>query len=217
MKRIKHHILTAVLTLFASIVPVQKAEAQYLLAEAAADAALLAQQIAQFLNDWDFDVAKWKDYADKFKELEKIVNTLEDGSRVYSTVHQMGVTLKHIERVGRDAENYINYLEKYSTNFRVDRAYSIYKGFNRRTSNLYKEISKTVESIYDFANKSGDQSTSVSPIKMLNAVNEALEEFSNSVSEDSDRVKGELADLCLQTSIDESCEQNKEFLQLNVW
>lgn len=210
MGRFKKIILVAVTAIPLSLIPVNCAKASV-----AGDVALLAQQIAQFLNDWDFDTNKWKDYADKFKQLERITNTIANGSQAYSTIKSIGKTVKMIERVGRDAESYINYLEKYSSNFRIDRAYSIYKGFNSRTSRLYKDISKTIENIASYSVKgSGDHSTSVTPLEILKATDEALDEFAGVISQESDITKDALANICIQTSIDESCDQNREFLEM---
>lgn len=209
MKRLRKAFMVFAISIPLTLVPTNCAKATI-----AGDVALLAQQIAQFLNDWDFDLAKWKDYADKFKQLEKIANTIAEGSQAYSTIKSMGKTIKMIERCGRDAKNYITYLEKFGSNFRIDRAYSIYTGFNRRTSTLYTDITKTIENITSYATKFGDQSTSVSPVEMLKACDEALDEFAGVIVQSSDETKSQLGQLCLQTSIDESCESNAEFLEL---
>ena len=199
---------------FAVAIPLTLVPTNCAKATIAGDVALLAQQICQFLNDIDIDVAKWKDYAEKFKKLEKIAKTIAEGSQAYSTIKSMTKTIKLIERCGRDAVNYINYLEKFSSNFRIDKAYSIYKGFNRRTSTLYSDITKTIENITSYAKKSGDESTSVSPVEMLKACDEALDEFAGVIVQNSDETRSRLGGLCLQTSIDDSCQSNADFLEL---
>lgn len=178
------------------------------------DAALLAQQVAQFLNDFSFDNAKWADFANKFKQLGKIVKVISNGSQAYSTMRSIEKSVKLITSTGEDCYRFISYLEKYSTNFRVDRAYNIYNGFNRLSSSLYSDISKTLTSFLDLTKQSGSQSsTGFSPLEYVKAVDEVLAEFSGSLVESVDETKLALVDMCVKTSVDNSCSDNADFFE----
>lgn len=219
MRVLKKALKISLVAISLIFLPCNRAEAFFrLAAEAAADAALLAQQIAQFFQDFDMDLKKWEDFADKFKQLEKMSKVFDNGSQAYTTINSMSKTVKLITRCGRDAERYITYLEKNSTNFRVDRAYSIYQGYNRRTASLCKDFSNVLKNLSEYANAMGKSSSpSVTPTELLSSVSETLDQFTCVITDESDKTREMLKDLCLQTSIDESCKENAEFLEMKFY
>lgn len=178
------------------------------------DAMLLTQQIAQFLNDWDFDKAKWADFADKFKQIGKIVKVVSNGSQAYSAMRSIEKSVKLIVSTGEDCYRFISYLEKYSTNFRIDRAYDIYSTFNSLSSSLYSDISNTLKSFLELTKQPGSQSsTSFSPLDYVKAVDEVLAEFSGTLMESVGETKLALVDMCVKTSVDNSCIENADFFE----
>lgn len=219
MRILKKALMSTAVAIPLLFLPCNRADAFFrLAAEAAADAALLAQQIAQFFQDFDMDLKKWEDYADKFKELQRMAKIFDTGSQAYTTINSMSKTVKLITRCGRDAERYITYLEKNSTNFRIDKAYSIYQGYNRRTAALCTDFSNTLKNLSEYAKAmSKSSSPSVTPTEVLSSVNETLDQFTCVITDESDKTRSQLKELCLQTSIDESCKDNADFLEMNFY
>lgn len=174
----------------------------------AGDAALLAQQIAQFIQDLSLDNKKWSDIKQRLQQVDNLAKTITQGKQAYSSIHNIVKSSKQIVNTAQKLESYIDYLEDFGDNFRIDRAYTIYKSFCRRSDNLYNDITKTL--------KSFDSLTDLKPLEMLKAVDEATTELSESVAAMSEQSSDDMAELCQEVAVNQVVEDNQEFKRLNI-
>lgn len=174
----------------------------------AGDAALLAQQVAQFVQDFTLDDKKWSDIKQRLQQVDNIAKTITQGKQAYSSIHSIVRCAKQIVTTARCLESYIDYLEEFGDNFRIDRAHIIYKSFCRRSNNLYKDVTKTL--------KSFDSLTDLKPLELLKAVDEATSELSESVSDMSEGSTNDMVQLCHGVVIDQIVDDNNRFRKLNI-
>lgn len=177
-------------------------------ATAAGDAALLAQQIAQFIQDLGFDAAKWKDVERRLKEVRDIAKTISKGTQAYSSVNNIFNASRQIIRTGKTLESYREYLLDFGDNFKIERAHYIYKSFMRKTSNVFDEVQKTI--------KSFDKLTDLKPLELLQAVDDATSTVSVVIRDLGADAKADTAELCYDAAMDEVQEQNRKFYSLYI-
>lgn len=174
----------------------------------AGDAALLAQQFAQFIQDFELDEKKWTDIEARLNEVHKITSTITKGSQAYTSVHNIYKSEKQIIRTYKDFERYISYLKEFGNNFQITRAHSIYNSFMRRSKTLLDDASKTLkifEGLHD-----------LKPLELLNAVDGATTSVSESVTEMRASSTEEVATICHEAAMEQVVEENQKFKKLNI-
>lgn len=176
-------------------------------ASIAGDAALLAQQIAQFFQDFNFDLEKWQDVSRRLNEVKKLSRVLNNGSQAWTSVNNIINTSQQIVRCGEKIESYNRFLKRQSTAFRIERCHDIYIAFMRRSGNLYDEIQKTLK---QFASL-----TDLKPLEMIQAVDAATTSFSETVTGMSDIATNSCVELCYSTVQDEIVDQNASLFGMN--
>ena len=177
-------------------------------ATAAGDAALLAQQIAQFIQDLGFDSAKWRDVEKRLKEVRDIYKTISKGTQAYSSVNNILNASKQIVRTGKTLDSYREYLIEFGDNFKIERSYYIYKRFMRQTTNLFEEVEKTIRSF--------DKLTDLKPLELLSAVDDATSSLSAVVNDLGAEAKNETVNLCFNSAMDNNAEKNHKFFSLRI-
>lgn len=171
-------------------------------ATVAGDAALLAQQIAQFIQDLCFDIEKWDDVADRLKEVRKISQIISKGSQAYSSLNNLKNSMKAVIRAGQKLEGMHDYLVTYGSNFRIDRALHIYNKFMRQTANLFEEVETTI--------KTFDSLRDLKPLELLQAIDDATSSVAGAVGDLEENAMDDTVGLCHDTAIDLIVEQNKK-------
>lgn len=177
-------------------------------ATAAGDAALLAQQLAQFIQDLGFDAAKWKDIEKRLKEVRDIARTISKGTQAYTAVNNILKASQQIIRTGKTLDTYREYLLSFGDNFKIERSYYIYKRFMRQTSNLFDEVQKTISAF--------DKLTDLKPLELLQAVDDATSSVSAVILDMGDDAKSETVDLCFMAAMDEVSLQNQKFYVMTI-
>lgn len=203
MKRIKKTIVMIAVAVSSLFVSTPCADAT-----AAGDAALLAQQIAQFIQDLGFDAAKWKDVEKRLREVRDIYKTISKGTQAYSSVNNILDASKQIIRTGKTLDSYRSYLMEFGDNFKIDRCYYIYKRFMRQTGNLFEEVQKTIRSF--------DKLTDLKPLELLAAVDDATSTLSAVVEDLGDDAKNETVNLCFNAAMESNVENNQKFYSLRI-
>lgn len=203
MEAIRKYVVMAMLTVGTLFVSTPCADAT-----AAGDAALLAQQLAQFIQDLGFDTAKWKDVEKRLKEVREIARTISKGTQAYSAVNNIFKASGQIIRTGKTLENYRQYLMTFGDNFKIERAYYIYKRFMRQSGNVLDEVQKTISSF--------DKLTDIKPLELLQAVDDATSSVAAVVSDLGEDSKSETVDLCFNAAMDEVASQNQKFYGLQI-
>ena len=177
-------------------------------AEAAAEAALLAQQIAHFLQDWGFDMEKWNDVEKKLREVRDIAKTVSKGSQAFTAVNNIIKASQQIINTGKTIESYQKYLLAFGDNFKIERSYYIYKRFMRQTTMIFNEVEKTI--------KSFDSLRDTKPLKYLQAVDNATSEVTSVIIDMGADAKNETVDLCFTAALEETAAQNQEFYVISI-
>lgn len=207
MSRLKKCFLMFSVSMSMLLVSTPCAEAQWY-AEAAAEAALLAQQIAQFLQDLGFDSEKWHDVEKRIREVRDIAKTVSGGKQAYTSVNNILKASEQIIRTGRTIESYQQYLLSFGDNFKIERSYYIYKRFMRQTTNLFDEVEKTI--------KSFDRLRDTKPLQYLRSVDEATSAVMSVVLDLGIEAKDETVDLCFMAALDEVSLQNQKFYTTSI-
>lgn len=207
MKGLKKYVLMLSLTGASLFVSTPCAEAQWYV-EAAMEAALLAQQIAQFLGDLSYDIEKWSDVERRLKELWNISKTISNGVQAFSSVNNVIKASEQITRTAKSIESYQKYLLTFGDSFKIERSYYIYKRFLRQTTNIFDEVQRTI--------KSFDRLRDAKPLQYLRAVDNCTSELAVVVMDLGEDSKSETVELCFSAAMDEVAAQNQTFYQLNI-
>ena len=204
MNRMKKVILMLAVTCFSLLVSTPCAEAQWY-AEAAAEAALLTQQIAQFLQDLGFDIEKWSDVEKRLKEVRNIAKTVSQNSQSFKNIAN---ATDHVIKTGKAIVSYQEYILTFGDNFRIERSYYIYNRFMRQTTYLIDEVQHTIQSF--------DRLRDAKPLQYVRSVNDATESVATIIQEMGDEAKTETAELCFKVAQDEVAAQNQKFFSLRM-
>lgn len=205
MKGLKKKLLMLAVAMPLLFVSTPCARAQWF-AEAAAEAALLTQQIAQFLQDLGFDADKWADVERRLKEVRNIAVTVSRGSQAVKNIANAS---GHIIRTGKTLVAYQEYLLEFGDNFKIERSYYIYKSFMRRTANVLDEVQTTVSSF--------ERLRDTKPLQYIRSVEKATNSVSVVIRDLGDDAKADTAELCYDAAMDEVQEQNRKFYSLIIF
>lgn len=111
------------------------------------DAALLIQQVLQYVQDMDIsDLTNLnlgqltKDIENKVNGLTRIINIFESSSQGVKTFRNIAELTKKVARTTRDINNYIQYLSNFGDDFEITRCYYIYRAFDSRTQYILNDL-----------------------------------------------------------------------------
>lgn len=174
----------------------------------AGDAALLAQQIAQFLQDLALDNKKWQDIRNRLKQVDDVAKTITKGKNGYTSIKNIVSATDNTLHTLREIDWYIEYLTEFSDNFSINRAHYIYKDFVSRSNAIIKEVGVTI--------KSFDYITDVKPLELLDAMDKVTKQTSNQIAKESSTAIDELHALYKNNLYRNMARQYKEFKKLNI-
>lgn len=104
MKIYRKIIMVIAVAIPLSLIPNKCAQAT-----AAGDAALLGQQVTQFLNDISMDQWKLGEFTSRMEKLERIVRLIDSGSSLYNHMNDMNHILRLTEATTRRSIKFTKY------------------------------------------------------------------------------------------------------------
>ena len=175
------------------------------------DAAILAQQILQYLNDIEMDLQQWDYIEEKVDKVAHISRIIDATSKAYTSVNSISKTIETAASFVSHSKMYYNYLATCGSNFRVLNCGRMINSFWDSTvmmeqevvgtlntfSNLLSSVASSPKEQADVADKVGDQ-FKIAVLDRMNASQMALDQYIH------------------QTALDNAAKSNQNFLKLRI-
>lgn len=147
------------------------------------DLALLGQQIAQFIQDWDIWLGEKGNFSDiihdikkKSDQVKKIVNIFNNGQQGFAVFNNVVNCMKSIDRTARYLDSYVSYIGNIGDDFELDRCYYIYRQFQRKTNTVLTSLNKSIKDLQ----KVGESGDTDGP-GMLTVINDVISKASSTL------------------------------------
>ena len=181
MRGFKKFLAVIVLAVPMSFVPVKCARAT-----AAGDVLLLAQQVLQYLQD--FELGQWDvdDLSKKFDEITRIASWVSKGTSVYDTVRDVTRLVKKTEIITRKSVRFYRYVATLEDDdFEMDRIVRTTRICINNMEYIYEGVRNVVEDIASLK--------SSSPKEVMDATDKALVDGEKSLDLQIDNLQDEWA------------------------
>ena len=181
MRGIKKFLAVMVLVVPMTFVPVKCAKAT-----AAGDVLLLAQQVLQYLQD--FELGQWDvdDLSKKFDEITRIANWVSKGTSVYDTVRDVTRLVRKTEIITRKSVRFYRYVATLEDDdFEMDRIVRTTRICINNMEYIYEGVRNVVEDIASLK--------SSSPKEVMDATDKALVDGEKSLDLQIDNLQDEWA------------------------
>ena len=163
------------------------------------DAALLVQQILQYLQDFDISELSQLNFSDlldeinkKTKGLQKIVNIFENGQQGIQTFNNITEVSRNLIYTTQQVDYYMKYVGALGDDFDISRCYTIYKKFHTKTKLVFRQMERTIASLQKLQGQEVEGSDFLNMLdKVISGANATL----NTISyECLGELKGEISD-----------------------
>lgn len=171
-----------------------------------ATAALLIQQIAQFVQDLDIGSFTIADLNEKWDRVERITQIVADGKKAYTTTKSIGKIFDLVKRCQYDCISFFNFLKRNSNGgLRLTNAQSLYNTFEHYTGAIMEEGSQILENVTTlFAGGSAND--------IMQSISNTLDEVQTAVSTQYEQLKTQMIELCSAETREQVTEENGNFV-----
>ncbi len=213
MKKLKMFILTTVMALFGLSVP--KADATILgdLLNAGQDAALLAQQYAQFLQDMSIHIDQKMDFIEKtmkfINETRNVYNRISDGKRALTSINSIAYSSERIIRLIGDTKQRYDNICRYGNASDVQKALRVLHAVQNDTKGLYYEVLGSLSDLKNLQEVTG--------IELLSAVSDMSDQLHNEVTRISQSSKRQMGNITSDISARREAEKNSKALSTVIY
>lgn len=179
------------------------------------DAALLVQQILQYVQDLDIsDLTNLnlgqltKDIENKVNGLTRIIKIFESSSQGVKTFRNIAELTKKVARTTRDINNYIQYLSNFGDDLDITRCYYIYKAFERRTQYILKDLKSVLDTLKKLDSNEGTG--------LLETIDSCISNAQSLIDCVSDGSMDELKEIVHTMKMEEQAEKSNQMSNLVI-
>lgn len=184
-------------------------------ANSAETAALLAQQIAQFGQDFALGYENVSGFTSMMADIDKKVNdaqriaqTLYKGKQTLDNINKVCQTMKKATSFARRCDSYKRYLENFGDNFNYLRVGYIVKNFNSRTMSLFNNAEDVFRSIAKLDNVSGKE--------LFEAITKVSDELSDQIDAETEEAKAEIATAVQEAHFVKNAKANNQIQKKTI-
>jgi uncharacterized membrane protein YgaE (UPF0421/DUF939 family) len=179
------------------------------------DAALLVQQVLQYVQDLDIsDLTNLnlgqltKDIENKVNGLTRIINIFESSSQGVKTFRNIAELTKKVARTTRDINNYIQYLSNFGDDFEITRCYYIYRAFDSRTQYILNDLKSVLNVLKKLDSNEGTG--------LLETIDNCIANANSLLDCVSDGTMSELKEIVHSKKMEEQAEKSNQMSNLVI-
>lgn len=204
MKRLSKFFLTLALVVTGMCYSPSSAKADLL---GVGDAALLAQQILQYIQDLNIgnnSEQGFKQLYDNIKKgvagLQNILNVFDANKKGVRTFRNVAELTRKIAHTAEDISDYVEYLGTIGDDFEISRCYNLYRSFRSRTEYIMSDLSSILDTMRSLSTTDGEGTS------FLDAIDKAIVNANTLIDCVSDECLSNLADMVRQRKMQDQGE-----------